>query len=135
MRIREIKGHMQGNKFQAIFGDWKGPVWSDGEIIVNTRTKVLKEPTVFASGIGAGKTGTHVDVIIADDLNSPMNTNNPENASKVVDHYRYYQSILEPEGIIVLIGTRYSSSDLIGFVLREEIGIDNLPDILKPYAQ
>jgi hypothetical protein len=135
MRIREIKGHMQSNKFQNIFGDWRGPVWSDGEIIVKPRNKILKEPSIFASGIGAGKTGVHTSVIIADDLNSPMNTNNPENAAKVISHYRYYMSILEPEGTIVLVGTRYASSDLIGFVLREEIGIDSLPEYLKNYAQ
>lgn len=135
MRVREIKGHMMGNRFQNIFGNWKGDVWSDGEIIVKPRSKVLKEPSIFASGIGAGKTGVHTDFIIADDLNSPMNTNNPENAQKVVDHYRYYQSILEPHGTIVLIGTRYASTDLIGFVLREEIGLNNLPEYLKHYAQ
>ena len=63
--------------------------------------------------------------IIADDLNSPQNSLKPEMAEKVINHYRYYTSILEPGGTIVVIGTRYSEMDLIGHIIRTEVeGLD-----------
>lgn len=121
MRLREIKGILKTREWLDIWGDWAGPLWSDGEIIISKRNKVFKEPSVFASGIGASKTGVHADVIIADDLNTPLNTNSPEMAEKVYQHYQYYTSILEPGGIIVLIGTRYAKNDVIGKVIDLEL--------------
>jgi len=80
MRVREIRAQMESETFKKYYGDWKGIPWSDGEITISTHTKIYKEPSVFASGISASKTGVHADFIIADDLNSPLNTNTSENA-------------------------------------------------------
>lgn len=124
MRLREIKGILKTREWLDIWGDWQGELWSDGEIIINKRTKVFKEPSIFASGIGASKTGVHADIIIADDLNTPMNTNSPEMAEKVYDHYKYYTSILEPGGTVVVIGTRYAKNDVIGKILENELTDD-----------
>lgn len=121
MRMREIKGILKTREWLNIWGDWEGSLWSEGEIIIKGRNKVFKEPSLFASGIGASKTGVHADVIIADDLNTPKNTNSPEMAEKVYQHYQYYTSILEPGGILVIIGTRYSNADLIGRVISNEL--------------
>lgn len=117
MRIREIKGHIESSVFKEVYGDWRGPVWAEGEIIIRPRTRILKEPSIMASGIGAGKTGVHVDLIIADDLNSATNSNTPEGCEKIINHFRYYTSILEPGGEIILVGTRYSAMDSIQFVI------------------
>lgn len=130
MRIREIKGHIESSTFKEVYGDWRGPVWAEGEIIIKPRTKILKEPSIMASGIGAGKTGVHVDLIIADDLNSATNSNTPEGLQKVIDHFRYYTSILDPGGEIVLVGTRYSSNDVLGWVI-ETLFTDEQRQILK----
>lgn len=121
--IREIKMHMKSQDFVNLFGDWEGQVWTQSEIIVNKRTKRLKEASITAGGIGTTKVGQHFDVIIADDMNSPSNSNTPENASKVVEHYRLNTSILEPTGTMVVIGTRYSASDLISHILTNECGL------------
>lgn len=112
MRVREIREHLDSQRFIQTMGAWRGDVWSDGEITVAGRTLIQKEPSIFASGISASKTGVHADVIIADDLNSPLNTNKKENAAKVIEHVKYYTSILEPNGTIVFIGTRYSKMDI-----------------------
>lgn len=121
--LREIKAHFESDRFRSIFGEWKGDVWNEGEIIVRTRTQVKKEASITCSGIGAQKTGQHYDVIIADDMNSPKNSHTPELRQKVVDHYRYYTSLLDPGGTKVIIGTRYSSGDLIGFIVEHELGL------------
>lgn len=118
--IREIKAHFQSKKFIDVFGDWVGPQWSEGEITVSTRTKVLKEASITASGIGAVKVGQHYGTIIMDDLNSGNNSETVEMRQKVIRHYQMNTAILEPDGIMVVIGTRYAVDDCIGFILDTE---------------
>ncbi len=74
--------------------------------------------------MGATKVGLHVDFIIMDDMNSAQNSGTPEACRKVIDHYRRNISILEPTGTLVVIGTRWSELDLIGWILKNELGIN-----------
>lgn len=119
--LREIRSHMKSDKFLNLFGDLEGDTWTEGALTVKTRSKALKEATITASGIGASKTGQHYDVIICDDLNSDTNSNTKENRQKVIDHYRMNISILEPDGTLVVIGTRYHEDDVIGYIIKNEI--------------
>lgn len=118
--IREIKNHLEGAVLRSLFGDFKGPTWSEGEIIIKQRTKSSPQASITAGGVETQKTGQHFDVIIMDDLNSPSNTNTHENAEKVIQHFRYNHSILDPHGTMVVIGTRYSANDLIGWILENQ---------------
>lgn len=119
--LRAIKQYMESETLVSLFGEYRGEVWNESEIIIRQRTKGRKEASITVSGIGATKVGQHYDVIIGDDMNSPQNTNTPENAKKVVDHYKMNISILEPTGTYVIIGTRYSENDLIGWILENEV--------------
>jgi hypothetical protein len=120
--LREIKTHLVQPHMVNLFGQFENEAcWNETEIIIKQRTRIVKEPTIVCSGLEVQKTGQHYDVIICDDLNSEKNVNNPENRKKVIDHYRYYTSILEPGGTIVVIGTRYSTEDLIGHILDHEV--------------
>jgi hypothetical protein len=65
--------------------------------------------------------GQHYDVIIIDDANSPNNSQTEEGRKKVIDHYRYMNAILEPDGEMIVIGTRYAADDIYGFILDNEI--------------
>lgn len=119
--LREIKQHLESDNFKAIFGPTMGNTWNESEIIIRQRSKGFKEASITVGGVGTTKVGQHYDVIIGDDYCSSKNMNSPENAKKVIDHYRYNTSILEPGGIYVIIGTRYSELDLIGHILKNEI--------------
>ncbi len=119
--LREIKAHLVSERFLKIFGDWRGSTWNEGEIIISKRTRVSKDPSIKAASIGTVLIGSHFDYIIYDDMNSLENINTPENAQKVIDHYRMNTSILNPNGTITVCGTRYSELDLIGHILRNEI--------------
>lgn len=124
--LREIKQHLMADYLTDYFGEFKSEAsWNEGEIIIKQRTKVLKEASITASGIGSEKTGQHYDVVIMDDLNSPTNSMTPEGRERVIMHYRYNTSILEPDGIMVLVGTRYATNDAIGFVLSNEMGMED----------
>lgn len=120
--LREIKAHLTSDLFVAIYGEMKGTaMWNDSEIVVSMRKVQKKEASITCSGIGAGKTGQHYDLIIGDDYNSPLNSNTLENRQKIINHYKLNQSILEPQGEYVIIGTRYAEDDLIGWILQNEI--------------
>lgn len=126
--LREIKGHLTGPDMTLVFGDFKTKTWNEDEIVIKQRTKILKEPSITVGGVGTTRVGQHYDVIIGDDYNSPKNSNTIEKAQKVIDHYKYNLSILEPEGTYVIIGTRYSENDLIGWVLREQLKVSGFPE-------
>lgn len=129
--LREIKGHMKSPRFIKYFGDWEGPVWTEGELIISGRTIPKKEASITCSGIGAEKTGQHYDIIICDDLSSTKNTSSPDQQKKVIDHYRLYTSLLDPGGTMLVIGTRYAERDIIGFILQDELGFATLKELFK----
>ncbi|WP_287729207.1 hypothetical protein, partial [Microcystis sp. M061S2] len=120
--LREIKGVLESEMLVYLFGRFNSKeLWSADGLIIAQRTRPWKEPSVSCGGIGTVKVGQHYTHIIGDDYNSPKNSSTPEQRAKIVRHYRYNLSILEPNGVYVLIGTRYSEGDLIGHVLREEL--------------
>lgn len=124
--LREIKGHLKSDAFVRVFGDWETNVWNEGEIIISARTKTIKEASITASGVGAQKTSQHYDVIIGDDYNTPGNSATPEGRQNVISHYQYNQSILSYDGTYVIVGTRYSEDDLIGWIINRELGFKTL---------
>lgn len=124
--IREIKAHLESERLTQVFGQFKSDSnWTEGSITIRQRTHPYKEASITASGVGAVKVGQHFDFIICDDLNSNKNSGTEEGRKKVIDHYRLNLSILEPTGTLVIIGTRYASSDVIGYVLENECGLDS----------
>ena len=123
--MREIRGHLESQKLLDLYDQFQSNVWNESEIIIKQRTKILKDPSIAAGGVGTTKVGAHFDVIIGDDHNSPDNSATPEQRRKVIDHYQYNQSILEPNGIYVIIGTRYHEDDLIGHIIKNELGYKN----------
>lgn len=123
--LREIKAHLANEELVQLFGSFATDhTWNESEITIAQRTKNLKEASITCGGIGTVKVGQHYDVIICDDMNSNNNSQTEEGRQKVIDHYRLSTSILEPNGILVIIGTRYSASDLIGWVINNELGDD-----------
>jgi predicted phage terminase large subunit-like protein len=53
-----------------------------------------------------------MELLICDDLVSERNVKTPDQIEKTKDHYRFSLSLLEPHGVVVVIGTRYHMDDL-----------------------
>lgn len=121
--LREIRSHLESTKLTAIWGDYRSNTWSEGELTIKQRKQVYKEASLTCSGIETTKVGQHYNWIIADDMNSDKNSGTQEGRQKVIDHYRMLTSILEPDGTLCVVGTRYASNDLIGWVLDNEIAV------------
>lgn len=122
--LRTIKAHLEDPFFVGLFGEHKTKEnWSDGSLTVKTRTQRFRESTITCSGVGAVKVGQHYDTIIMDDMNSDKNSGTEEGRQKIIHHYQMNQAILEPDGELIVIGTRYHANDLIGHILKNEIGV------------
>ena len=123
--LREIRGHLTSKGFQDLFGDWRGENWNESEITVSKRTKVFKEASITAGGIGTVKVGQHYSRIIGDDYNSGNNSGTPEARAKIINHYKMSTAILDPGGVYIIVGTRYAVDDIIGYVIENEMGETN----------
>ncbi len=124
--MREIKAHLASPEFVTLYGNWHSNNWTEGELTISARTKAYKEASITCSGIGAVKVGQHYSTIIMDDMNSDNNSQTTEGRQKVINHYRMNTAILEPDGVLVVIGTRYATDDIIGYILDNEIAATGL---------
>lgn len=127
--VREIAAHLERPEITTLFGRFRSRRnWGEGSLTIAQRSEITKESSVIASGIGANKTSQHMDIIIHDDLNSQKNSQTPEQRKKVIAHYQMNTSILEPDGTMVVIGTRYAEDDIIGWVLQNEVDLSRFTD-------
>lgn len=119
--VGEIKGHFESNlKFRGLYGDWvnRGGCWTQYEFVVRNRTVPKKEPTVMASSLEKGTSvGLHFDIIILDDVVSINNINSEDQIQKTIDHYKLLLSILEPNGKIFVVGTRWGHYELYSWLI------------------
>lgn len=93
--------------------------WTEDQLILKHRTDLgRKEPTIFCTSVENTRTGLHPDVILFDDLVSEGNVNTPNNIQKTKDVYKYSLSLLDPTGILFVVGTRYHYNDLYNDLLK-----------------
>ena len=98
--------------------------------MVSQRTKVLKEPTCKAVGVGASVVSQHYDLVIPDDLINETNITTLDQIEKVKDWWRLAQSLGDGEQTEWrLVGTRYHYDDLYGEI------ITNQPDMYDIYIR
>lgn len=130
--VSAIAQYFESPAITNLFGTFRTKDdWSSKSITIAQRTKIFKESSVVASGVGSPKTGAHFDIIIHDDLNNEKNSATTELMEKVVRHYQMNYAILDPDGDSCVIATRYAALDVPGHILTNEIGDDRLPDYLK----
>lgn len=98
----------------------KRAMWQTSEIIVDHPKRIIegvRDSTIKAGGLTMNITGSHVDLILLDDLVVPQN-NNEAGRREVAAQYSQLQSILNPSGEIRAVGTRYSPKDLYNDIMN-----------------
>lgn len=88
--------------------------WTTTEICVDDprrKAEGTRDSTVKAGGLTTNITGAHADLIILDDMVVPKN-NTEEGRRQVMSQYSQLQSILNPGGGILAVGTRYHPKDI-----------------------
>lgn len=128
--LTEIKGHFESNKklrevYKTIYGFYpyeKGmkQQWSTEMVVMPSRTKARKEPSIDCFGIGTTRNGFHYDIAFLDDLHSEINTKTKEEIDKVKEHRKLMYSLLDPGAPQVVICTRWAYTDAYQEIIDEE---------------
>lgn len=107
------------------FGDLTGDKWTDHQIEVKGRTRILTEATITAHGAYSGAvTSGHYDIIICDDLVNFENARTEGGRQRMLEWFK--QTLLPtliPGGELHVIGTRYHFLDLYQTMI-DELGYD-----------
>lgn len=130
--LTEIKSHLRNNEeLRMLYGEFYKPdlKWNESEIEVIGRRTGSREATVTASGVGGNLISQHYDTIIADDLVNAENSATRLQADKVIDWWKRAFSLLEPEGEMLIIGTRFTYYELYSYL------IDNMEDEIDFYIK
>jgi predicted phage terminase large subunit-like protein len=115
--LTAIKGQIEKNPKLKWWGLEPGDSWSTEELTVNRQT-IHKEPSISIAGIGSQLPSQHYDVIIWDDLVNEKNITSKDQADKVIDWWKDTLSLLEPGGLGIVLGTRWSYRDLYEYIIQ-----------------
>lgn len=128
--LKGIKGLIDNSEWLKILwgdlnGSAKGLTWNLEEIRIATRTDFkAREDSIETAGIDVAITGRHYPLIIMDDLHSERNTKTKEQLDKVIDHIKYIMPMLETDGELIIIGTRWDDNDAYNWIqgLKDDSG-------------
>lgn len=126
--LSEIKQHFQTNeKLRALFPEHCPPpdtqFGTADSFTTPARNRIYREPTVSISTVGSVKAGSHYNHIKIDDMVTELNSLTADQRQKVIDFYDGLIPLLEPDGYIDLIGTRYHQFDLYGKLLERDAAV------------
>ncbi len=125
--LTDIKRHL---KFNETFHEYWGNLsmgtreWNRDSITLGSSKR--KEPTVTTKGVESDVTSQHYDIIILDDLVNAAYVNTADQIQKTVDFYKETLNLLEPNGEVIIIGTRWHDSDLYGWIMDRDNNV--IPD-------
>ena len=121
--LREIQGLLTtGSDLPKYFGAFKtrDTYWTrEGFNIAQKKDK--KNPSFFSGGVDTGKTGSHCDLLLFDDIVAPENVTTKDQIQKTISAYRDCLPLLNPGGKIVMVGTRYAIGDIYGMIMEQEM--------------
>lgn len=130
--LSEVRQHLASNEnLKEFFGYDIIESYNQREIQLTPRT-VHKEPSVKAKGALSAIVSEHYDIIIIDDL---CNNDDRESNATRERKKRWYQdliSILNPGGLILVIGTRWHMDDVYNLILTTN---DKLPESDKYHIE
>ena len=120
--LSEIKKQLERNeKLIALYGEFKtDPGWREEEITIKQRKGIFKEPTIMTGGVDVVRVGFHYNLIIIDDPHSQRNVATRDQLEKVKDTFRLLLPMLEPNGELILNGTRWHFADLASLLLADK---------------
>lgn len=122
LNLKKVKQILEWNDtYKRLFGEHKGTrAWTDYGITSRFRKDPrVAEPTVSTIGIDADRVGFHYDVIICDDLEAERHSASRDSIERVWVFYRLLYSLLEPEGEMLIISTRWHYDDIYARILEQ----------------
>jgi hypothetical protein len=123
--VQELKSHFIHNeRFKTLFPEHqvlKAKDWGNqSRFTTPARTDYwIREASVEAAGIDKNIVSRHYDKIVFDDVVNKLNVATKEFREKILSAYREYLSLLDPPGLVRMVGTRWHYHDLYGTILDE----------------
>jgi phage terminase large subunit-like protein/glycosyltransferase involved in cell wall biosynthesis len=117
--VGEIKEHLRRNELlRKLYGEFydKNLRWNEDEFDVMGRGLGIPQATVTAVGVGGNLVSQHYSKIIADDLMNEENSSSRYQTEKVIDWWKRAFSLLDYDGEMIIIGTRWSNYDLYAYI-------------------
>jgi phage terminase large subunit-like protein len=121
--IREISARMESPKYVEVFGELKPArpnKWAQNELIVK-REGIAKDPTFKAIATQQATIGPRMHEIVADDI---VDRRRAWSATYRADVKYWFKnellSRLEPNGRVMVVGTRWHHLDLYGDLIKEK---------------
>lgn len=118
-----IQHHLESNeKLKELFGEQKGYSrdWSRSTLRVmraGLSGVAHKEPTLQVLGITSSMVGGHYDLIVLDDITDQKNSRTEHTRQELVRWYNLtLMPMLEPNGKILSIGTRWHENDIHNYL-------------------
>jgi predicted phage terminase large subunit-like protein len=119
--LYEIKEYLTNKSLlPKLFGAFESNRWTSDEIVIRQRNKALAAASIATTGLEAESTSQHADLIIADDIQGFQNCQTKEQRDKVKRYYRSLVDILEQNGELILLGTRWHQDDVYAEILERE---------------
>jgi phage terminase large subunit-like protein len=119
-----ISYHLGYNeKIIELFGDQKSTLWSRSKLRVKNRGGgiIHKEPTLQVLGVTSSQISSHYDMIILDDVCDRQNIQTAHRRNQLKDWYNTeLLEMLEPEGKIINIQTRWHADDMHNFLSQKK---------------
>ncbi len=138
--MSEIQNHFERNEtFRSVFSEMIPPnfnvtVWNQSEMLVANRTKIWREPSIDAIGLGGGVESRHYDLIIADDTITEKAIHSDLEMEKAINWTGGLESLLvKPNDEILWIGSRKKRGDLYETV-QTKFGGDADPIDIGPHT-
>ena len=89
-------------------------------------TKPAKDPSLVAYGMGSNITGTHPDIIIADDIEVPNNSDTPKKREKLQNTVSEFEAMIKKGGVLIIQGTPHTEESIY-YKLQEAYPIRRWP--------
>ena len=127
--LNVIKRHLKNNQLLIeLFGNLAADPdkWAENAITLK-QAKVTgggkKEATVLCYGMGGNLVSQHFDKIILDDVVNEDTVSTREQIEKTIRFYRLCQPLLEKNGEMIVIGTRWHEQDLYDWIKDKDNGV------------
>jgi hypothetical protein len=122
-RSRAVRALVESPRFGEIF-PWaqrgvEGPRWRDGAWTVRG-VNLGKDATCTAMSLGSVRAGPRLDELLADDPVGPQENATAAGRAKVLETFLgVVAPMVVPDGIILVVGTRWHEDDLYAYLLRK----------------
>lgn len=127
--LNAIQKIILSERFQAIFPEIRPALragsatikkrWSDKAMLIQRQGDAV-DNTVEVSSFETEMTGRHYDLFVPDDIVTRQSVQQPEIIKKTRENHQLCQSLLDPGGREVMVGTRYDWSDEYGSIIDDE---------------